>query len=67
MAMCFRNKFGCNMTAIIDCFELFIDKPGNLTGFAFAWSNYKSQNTAKDLIGVTPKGIIYFISKGWVG
>ena len=55
------------MTAIIDCFELFIDKPGNLTGFAFAWSNYKNQNTAKDLIGVTPKGIIYFISKGWVG
>ena len=55
------------MTATIDCFELFIEKPGNLTGFAFAWSNYKSQNTAKDLIGVTPQGTIYFISRGWVG
>ena len=66
--MCFRNKFGCKITTIIHCFELFIDKPANLTARNFTWSNYKSHNTGKYLFGITPQGTtICFISKGWGG
>ena len=34
---------------------------------ALTWSTYKSHNTAKFLIGITPQGTICFISKGWGG
>ena len=68
MPMCFRNKFGCKITTIIDCFELFIDRPTNLTARNLTWSNYKSHNTGKYLIGITPQGTtVCFISKGWGG
>ena len=66
MPMCFRNKFVCKITTIIDCFELFIDRPTNLTARNLTWSNYKSHNTSKYLICITPQGTISFISKGWV-
>ena len=56
MPMCFRNTFGCKITAIIDCFELFIDRPTILTARALTWSNYKSHNNSKYLIGITPQG-----------
>ena len=65
--MSFRSKFGCKITAIIDCFELFIDRPSNLSARALTWSTYKSHNTAKFLIGITPQGTICFISKRWEG
>ena len=31
------------------------------------WSNCKHHNTVKFLIGVTPQGVISFISKAWGG
>ena len=65
MPMSFRSKFGCKITVIIDCFELFIDRPSNLSARALTWSTYKSHNTAKFLIGITPQGTICFISKRW--
>ena len=65
MAMSFRSKFGCKITTVIDCFELFIDRPSNLSVGALTWSTYKSHNTAKFLVCVTPLGTICFISKGW--
>ena len=37
MPVCFRNKFGCKITAIINCFELSIDRPTNLTARNFTW------------------------------
>ena len=67
MPMCFRNKFGCKITTIIDCFELFIDRPTNLTAHNLTRSNYKSHNTGKYLIGITAQETICFISKGWGG
>jgi hypothetical protein len=35
------------VVSTIDCFEVFIDRPHNLTALAQAWSNYKHNNTAK--------------------
>jgi len=62
--MVFRNYFDCRVTVIIDCFELFIDRPSNMTARAQTWSNYKHHNTVKYLTGITPQGTISFISNG---
>jgi len=60
----FKQNFG---SVIIDCFEVFINRPSSLLARAITWSNYKHQNTVKFLIGVTPQGVISFISKAWGG
>ena len=68
MPMSFKSTFGCKITAIIDCFELFIDRSSNVSARALTWSTCKSQNAAKFLTGITPQGTICFISKnGEVG
>ena len=66
MPLEFRTYFG-RCIAIIDCFEVFIERPSNLKARAQTWSNYKSHNTAKYLIAITPQGTVSFISKGWGG
>ena len=67
MPICFRAKFGTNITTIIDCFELYIERPTNLTARFLTWSYYKNNNTVKHLIGITPQGTMCFTSKGWSG
>ena len=52
---------------MIDRFEIFCERPTNLKARAQTWSNYKSHNTVKFLIGIAPQGVISFISKGWGG
>ena len=63
MPMCFQNKYRKSIATIIDCFELFIERPSSLTARALTWSTYKH----KILIAITPQGSISFISKGWGG
>ena len=41
MPLCFRVNYGLKVTSIIDCFELFIEKPSNLLAKACTWSQYK--------------------------
>lgn len=53
--------------AIIDCFELFIDRPSDLMARAQTYSSYKHHNTVKFLIAVTPQGSVSYISDGWGG
>ena len=64
MPSAFRSYFG-RCIAIIDCFEVFIERPSSLVACAQTYSNYKSHNTAKYLIAITPQGIVSFVSKGW--
>ena len=52
---------------IIDCFEIFVERPSNLLARAQTYSAYKHHNTAKYLIGITPQGTVCFISDGWGG
>ena len=66
MPMSFRQKFR-NCACIIDCFEIFIERPSDLSARADTYSQYKSHNTVKYLIGIAPQGVITFISKGWGG
>ena len=41
----FRLCFKLKTTVIIDCFELFIERPSNLLARAMTYSNYKHHNT----------------------
>ena len=67
MPNCFKVAFGNKTTIIIDCYEIFIEKPSNLMAKSQTYSNYKSRNTVKVLIGITPQGTISFVSKTWGG
>lgn len=48
---------------IIDCTEVFIERPSNLTARATTYSNYKHHNNFKFLIAITPTGAVSFVSK----
>lgn len=67
LPMCFRESAYRKTTCIIDCFEIFIERPSNLKARAQTYSSYKSHNTMKYLIGVTPQGTVSFISDGYGG
>ena len=58
MPQCFMYSFGKKVTVVIDCFEVFIEKPTNL----LASSSYK-HNTIKLLIGITPQGTVSYVSQ----
>ena len=47
MPACFQQSFGKKVAIIIDCFEIFIERPSDLEARAITWSNYKHKNTAK--------------------
>ena len=49
---------------VIDCFEVFMERPKGLMARAQTWSNYKHHNTIKFLIGISPQGSITYVSKG---
>jgi len=55
------------VAVILDCFEVFIERPSGLEARAMTWSNYKHHNTVKILLGITPQGVISFVSESWGG
>lgn len=61
MPMAFR-KFFKRCCVIIDCSEIFIERPSDLLARAQVWSNYKHHSTVKFLIGITPQGTISYVS-----
>ncbi|XP_014677460.1 PREDICTED: uncharacterized protein LOC106817312 isoform X1 [Priapulus caudatus] len=67
MPLEFRKHFGKKTAVIIDCFEVFIQRPKNLLARAQTWSSYKHNNTVKFLIGITPQGSISFLSNAYGG
>ena len=67
MPTCFQESFGKKVAIIIDCFEIFIDRASNLSARASTWSNYKHKNMAKVLLGITPQGVISYVSESWGG
>uniref|UniRef100_A0A673L1Z4 DDE Tnp4 domain-containing protein n=1 Tax=Sinocyclocheilus rhinocerous TaxID=307959 RepID=A0A673L1Z4_9TELE len=63
----FRSPPFNAVRCIIDCSEIFIDRPTSLSARAMTYSNYKSHNTIKFLVGISPTGSITFLSKSWGG
>ena len=67
MPLCFRPTYGSKVVAIIDCYELKIERPSNLSARDSTWSQYKHSNTVKVLIVIAPQGVTTFVSKSWGG
>lgn len=59
---CFKQKYQ-KTRLILDATEIFIQIPGDFIVQSYTNSDYKSHNTAKGLIGMTPNGFITFISE----
>lgn len=55
---CFKEAFGNKVTVIIDCFEINIEKTKHLEAQCTTWLTYKTNNTVKILIGITPIGLV---------
>ncbi|XP_064487335.1 uncharacterized protein LOC135399516 [Ornithodoros turicata] len=51
-----------SVTCIIDCFELFMERPTNLNRRSTTYSQYKSHNTAKVLHVIAHNGFVMSIS-----
>ena len=56
-----------SVRCIIDCSEIFIERPTSFKARVQTYSNYKKHNTVKFLIGITPAGVICYLSKCWGG
>ena len=66
LPMIFREHFQ-RCVSIIDCFEIFVQRPNNFRERASTFSSYKHHNTIKFLISITPQGTVSFISLGYGG
>jgi len=56
-----------NTQVVLDCTEIFIEKPSSHVAQWQTWSEYKHRTTMKLLIGVTPNGTVNFVSRLWGG
>ncbi|XP_068707919.1 uncharacterized protein [Montipora foliosa] len=66
MPECFREKYPLTRV-IIDCTEIFIEKPSCFRAQSGTYSSYESHNTAKGLIGIGPHGAVTFVSELYGG
>ena len=62
---CFKPKY-TRTKCIIDRSDVYIQKPTSLSARAETYSNYKSHNTVKFLVAISPIGTFIFVSKCWV-
>lgn len=66
LPMAFRHNYN-NVSCIIDCLEIEVQKPSKAVNQAMTWSDYKKANTIKYLISCTPNGLVNYISPGFGG
>ena len=52
---------------IIDCIEVFIERPFNRNARTQKFSNYKSRNTIKYRVDITPLEAVCFLPARWGG
>lgn len=57
-----RAKASNLYTVILDCTEIFIEKPSSAAEQQATWSSYKNNNTLKALIGIDENGTVIFVS-----
>lgn len=62
---CFHNFSDTRI--VLDCTEIFIQTPSSLENKCQTYSNYKSHNTFKSLIGISMTGAVCLVSKLWGG
>ena len=66
MPMDFKDKFGTTRI-ILDATEVKMTKPGKLSEQSSTWSSYKNANTAKTMVGISPKGVVTYVSPAYGG
>lgn len=66
LPQCFKSQYP-RATCIIDCSVVFIERATSLSARSETYSHYKSNNTAKFLVAISPTGAIIFVSKCWGG
>ena len=52
---------------VIDCTEIFSERPSGLKARQQLFSNYKHHNTVKFLVGCSTNGSVTFVSSAWQG
>lgn len=62
----FKAKYPSNRV-IIDCTELSIQSSSSLINQSLTFSSYKHHTTVKLLVGISPSGVITFVSDAWPG
>lgn len=62
----FKFKYP-SVRVILDCTEIFIQRSSSLLNQSMTFSSYKHHTTVKFLVGITPSGVISFVSEGWPG
>lgn len=62
---CFRDY--ANVSIILDCTEIEIQKPQSLCCQLITYSFYKGRNTVKFLTGCTPGGLLSYVSPAYGG
>ena len=63
MSQCFKYSFGNKTTIVLDCLEVFVNRPSNLLARAQTWSPCKHHNTVKVLIWLTTQCRIFYDSQ----
>ena len=63
---CFKPRFSRSV-CIIDCSEIFIQRPTSLIARAQTYSSYKGHNTVKFFLAINPTRTIILLSKCWGG
>lgn len=63
----FVEAFGSRVPVIVDFFEICMQRGSSFKASAHTLSHCKQHHTLKYLFGITPRGSISFISKGWEG
>ncbi len=66
MPLSFKDQFP-NTRVIIDATEIKVEIPSSLVLQSQTYSNYKSSNTLKGLVGISPSGHITFVSQLYTG
>ena len=67
MPECFWVAFGTKVAVILDCFEIFCERPSNLEAQACTRSNYKHHKYHEDFVGHHATGVCFicFRNMGW--
>ena len=61
------QKLYPNTRVIIDCTDIFTERPSSLDLASKIFTTYKSHNTWKGLVGISPHGAVTFISSLYSG
>lgn len=53
-----------HLQIVLDCTEIFCEKPSSLQANKEVYSNYKGHTTVKYLVGISPHPAVVYVSKG---